>query len=339
MRRISVASMVLFLAGLSACGGGGGGGNSLRAYTGVRTAASLDNTISAGQFAYAILVPAEASAVGPGPLSSGNVRGKSSPVSVKSAVLRAVRRIVLPVGNAASVRSLALQPRAVYSDTVNGLEGGTARITVSTSVWQGGTEYVTRIDAVFSSFDDTTDGISDPIDGTMSIVPETWYGDGTPVLDVYVASFDLHVSLDPGTGGRISGTLDYRPVSGTDPRHVSTWNDTLLSDDRTGIQIWWNPLVEVDEDVFTDKELLTITGTVYISVLGYVTVSPVDPFDYPTSVDLEPVSGKFLLTGNQDIATVTIQGTVSPEVLIELDRGGDGTIDSTAQSTWQDLAF
>ena len=111
------------------------------------------------------------------------------------------------------------------------------------------------------SFDDTMDGIANPINGTMSIVPETWYGDGTPVFDEYVASFDLHVSLDPASGGRITGSLDYRQVSTTDMRHIYTWNDTLISDDQTKVQVWWNPLIETDEDIGTDRELLTITGT------------------------------------------------------------------------------
>jgi hypothetical protein len=59
---------------------------------------------------------------------------------------------------------------------------------------------------------------------------------------------------------------------------------------------------------------------------------------YPASADLKPVSGKFLLTGNADKAIVTVQGTV-PEVLVELDRNGDDTIDSTATHTWGELAF
>jgi len=48
--------------------------------------------------------------------------------------------------------------------------------------------------------------------------------------------------------------------------------------------------------------------------------------------------GKFLLTGDADKATITVQGTV-PEVLVELDRDGDDTIDSTATYTWEELVF
>ena len=121
-------------------------------------------------------------------------------------------------------------------------------------------------------------------------------------------------------------------------RNIYTWNDTLISDDQTKIQVWWNPLVEVDEDTSTDRELLTITGKVYISRLGYVTVSTIQPFDYPTLADMKPVSGKFLLTGNLDRATATVQGT-APEVLVALDRNGDDTVDSTAAHTWEELAF
>lgn len=319
-----------FLIGIGGCGGGGG--NPPPVFTGVRTAAPLDNTSAAGQFAYAILAPSEAGAVGPLPLSPGS--NNAAPVSrySKAAVLRALRVAMPPVGTAG-----APQRRGVYTDSLPGADGGTATITVQTNVWtNNGIEFVTRIDAAFHSFDDTMDGIANPINGTMSIVPDTWFGDGTPAY--YVASFDLHVSLDPSSGGRITGSLDYHQLSTTDMRHIYTWDDTLISDDQTKVQVWWNPLVEVDEDILTDREMMTITGKVYISHLGYVTISTVQSFDYPTSADLKPVSGKFLLAGDTDKATVTVQGTV-PEVLVELDRDGNDTIDSTATHTWEELAF
>ena len=329
---------LLFASFLIGCGGGGGGGggegNSLPVYTGVRTAAPLDNTLAAGQFAFAILGASEAGAVGPPTLSPGNNNGAMVSLYSKTAVLRALRVAMPPDGTAGAV-----EPRAVYTDSLPGAEGGTATITLHTDVWtNSGIEFVTRVDATFNTFDDTMDGIANPINGTMSIVPETWTGDGIPVFDVFAASFDLHVSLDPISGGRITGSLDYRRASTTDTRHIYTWNDTLISDDQTKVQVWWNPLVEIDEDLSTDRELLTITGKVYISRLGYVTISTIQPFDYPTSADLKPVSGKFLLTGDPDKAAVTVQGTV-PEVLVELDRNGDDTIDSTGMHTWEELAF
>ncbi len=333
MRRIIAVITALLLTGLSACGGGGGGGNPTPVYSGIRTAAPLDNTLAAGQFAYAILAPAEAGAVGPLALSPGKNNGASVPLSVKTAVLRAVRTFVPAVGTAGAVR-----PRAASGGTIPGAEGGTATITLNTAYWTNGTPYVTRIDAAFNQFDDTVDGIANPINGTMTIIPETWTGDGIPVLDRFVASFDLHVSLGPGSGGRITGSLDYRQVNSGDMRHVYTWNDTLISEDETKIQVWWNPLVEIDEDIFTDRELLTISGQVYLSFLGYVTISPIQSFDYPTGTEPIPVSGKFLLTGDLGKATVTVQGT-APEVFVELDRNGDGIIDTTGPHTWEELAF
>jgi len=333
MRKALSVFTALLLAGLSACGGGGGGGgNPPPVYSGVRTAAPLDNTLAAGQFAFAILASSEVGAVGPLPLSYGNSNVPLVSLSLKTAVLHALRVAMPPVGTAGSAH-----PMAVYRDSLPGGEGGTAAITMTTGVWtNSGVEYVTRIDATFTSFDDAMDGIANPINGTMTIVPDTWTGDGAPVF--YVASFDLRVSLDPVSGGRITGSLDYHQVSTTDMRHIYTWNDTLISDDQTKVQVWWNPLVEVDEDMLTDRELLTITGQVYISNLGYVTISPLQPFDFPTGSDLKPVSGKFLLTGDADKATITVQGTV-PEVLVELDRDGDDTIDSTATYTWEELVF
>ena len=316
---------------LIGCGGGGGGDPIIQhVYSGVTTAAPLDNTLAAGQFAYAILGPSEAGAVGLQQLSPEKINGASVPLSVKTAVLHAVRRVIPPVGTAGAVR-----PRAFSGETIPGSEGGTATIAVTTEVWSG-YAHVTKIDVAFHSFDDAMDGIANPIDGTMSIVPDSWFGDGTPAF--YDTSFDLHVSLDPGSGGRITGSMDYDQVSSTDMRHIYTWDYTLISEDKTKAQVWWNPLVEVDEAILTNRELLTISGKVYLSHLGYVTISPIQPFDYPTGTELNPVSGKFLLTGDLDKATITVQGSV-PEVLVELDSNGDSTIDTTATYSWGELVF
>ena len=329
MKKLAYLVAVSLLIG---CGGGGGGDPTVpHVYKGVTTAAPLDNTLAAGQFAYAILGPSEAGAVGPQLLSPVNNNGVSVPLSVKTAVLRAVRRVIPPVGTAGAVR-----PRAASSGTIPGAEGGTATFAVSTGVWTGGTVYVTRIDVTFHSFDDGMDGIANPIDGTMSIVPDSWTGDGNPAF--YDTSFDLHVSLDSVSGGRITGSLDYEQVGDTDMRHIYTWNNTLISEDKTKVQVWWNPLVEVNEAILTNRELLTISGQVYISFLGYVTISPIQPFDYPTGTELKPVSGKFLLTGDMDKATITVQG-IMPEVLVELDWNGDATIDTTATYSWGELVF
>ena len=58
MKKLVFLLIASFLIGCG--GGGGGGGNPLPVYTGVRTAARLDNTLAAGQFAFAILAPSEA---------------------------------------------------------------------------------------------------------------------------------------------------------------------------------------------------------------------------------------------------------------------------------------
>lgn len=329
MRKIAWFVSILLLAG---CGGGGGGGGVAHVYTGISSAARLDNTLAAGQFAYAVFAPAEAEQIGTLPLSPGNAPGTAVSFPARSVVLRTLRLAVPAPGTGGTT-----MPRAVYRDAFPGAEGGTMTIAVTTGVWtNSGIEYVTRVDVSFQSFDDALDGVPNPLDGTMSIVPDTWTGDGYPVY--YVASFDLHVSLDPASGGRITGSLDYHQVSTTDMRRIYTWNHTLLTDDQTKVQVLWDPLVEIDEDIYTDRELMSVTGKVYISYLGFITVSTIEPFDYPTSLDLKPVSGKAILTGEPDKAYVTVQGAV-PEVSIELDSGGNGTIDSAAAYSWQELAF
>jgi len=202
---------------------GGGDQTSPNVYKGVTTAAPLDNTLEAGQFACAILGPSEAGVVGALPLSTRNINGVPVPLSIKTAVLRAFRMVIPPVRTASAVR-----PMAVYSDTLPGAEGGTATIRVTTGVWQGGTVYTTKADVTFVSFDDVADGIANPINGTMTIVPDSWLGDGTP--DFYEATFDLHVSLDPDSGGRITGSLDHYQVSNPDFSHstfrLPNWHRT-----------------------------------------------------------------------------------------------------------------
>jgi len=323
----AVAVVVVF-----GCGGGGGGGSSTtpHVYTGVSTAASLDNTFEGGQIAYGILAASVAGAVGPLQLSPGSDQPSLPRLSAKAAILQAVRRVVPSAGGGGTVLS-----RAVYTDRYPGAEGGTFNLKVTTGVWTNTqTEYVTRIDVTFQSFDDVVDGVANPISGTMSIVPDSWLGNGDPAF--FVATFDLHMAFAPGASGRITGSLDYDQVSFTDLRHIYTWNDTLISDEQTNIQIWWNPLVEIDEG----GQLMTITASskVYLSPFGYVTITPIQPFSYPTGTEFMPVSGTFLMTGASNRATITVSGT-SPEVLVELDRSGDGSIDSSATYSWEELVI
>ena len=269
------------------------------------------------------------------PLSSSGGRVFSSPSSsVKSLIREIWPRTAKPARTMDNAKPLGTYPL----DPILGAEGGTANITVYTGVWTNQIEYVTRITAAFSSFDDTQDGIANPIDGNLTITPDTWTGDGMPVY--FVTSFDLHVKADPASGARMAGSLDYRQMAPDDLRIVNTWN-ALLIDDNTGIEIWGNPLIQIDEDYLNpSRSLLTVSGRVYLSSYGYVDVSSLAPLDYPSvETDLTPVSGSVRLQGKGTpavTATVTVSAT-APEVGVDIDRNGDDIPDETAQFSWNEL--
>lgn len=347
MKKLIFVLGAFFLIG---CGGGGGGGSSVppHVYTGVKAPAVLDNTFEAGQFASAILSTSMAGAFGQINFSLAGEGGASATRSVnrslRTAVLNAARKVVPPTGISASVQS---QPRpATYPpEQIWGVEGGTMTVTVRTGFWTGQIEYVSGISVTFQAFDDVADGVANPIDGSMSISPTSWTDIGYTVYFpvYYAATFDLHVTLVPGEGGRITGTLDYDQygTSGTesDLRKVYTWTDTLFTDDRTRKQFLWKWLEEIDEDIYTDRVLMTITGTVYLSDLGYVTVSTVEPFDYPTGSELLPVSGELRMTGAGGPPTqawATVPGAAR-NVLVDVDWNGDGAVDDWAEYYWEEL--
>jgi len=71
----------------------------------------------------------------------------------------------------------------------------------------------------------------------MTIVPDTWTGDGAPVFMSPPSICACPWTPCRGTDNR---SLDYHQVSTTDMRHIYTWNDTLISDDQTKVQVWWN---------------------------------------------------------------------------------------------------
>jgi hypothetical protein len=74
----------------------------------------------------------------------------------------------------------------------------------------------------------------------------------------FVASFDLHVQANSALGARIAGSLGYHQMAPDDLRIIYTY-DALLIDDDTGIEIWGNPLIEIDEDYLNpSRALLTV---------------------------------------------------------------------------------
>jgi hypothetical protein len=336
--RIGVFSVIVgtfnvFL--LLACGGGGGSSNAPPVYTGIASPAALNSGFEAGQFMYALIMPSiPTDVVSLSSAGSGRRVFSSGLSSVRSLIRGIWDRTTKPAHPMNGARPLGTYPL----DPVYGAEGGTAIITVYTGVWSNQVEYVTRITAVFSSFDDTMDGIANPFDGTLTIIPDTWTGDGMPVY--FVASFDLHVQANPDLGARMAGSLGYHQVAPDDLRIIYTYN-ALLIDDNTGIEIWGNPLIEIDEDYMNpSRALLTLSGRVYISSYGYVDVSALAPLDYPSvETDLTPVSGSVFLTGKGALAVTAIV-TVSaapPEVRVDIDRNGDDVPDETGQYSWNEL--
>ncbi len=323
---------------LPACGGGGGVGSSNPppVYSGIASPASLDNPFEAGQFAYALIQPSVPTDIVPLSTSgSGSRAFSSASASVKSLIRGILDRTARPARSKGGAKPLRTE---IYPSIQDSEGDGTLTITIDWGVWSNQIEYVTRITAVFSSFNDTLDGIDNPIDGTITITPDTWTGDGMPVY--FVASFNIHLQEDADTGARIAGSLDYHQVAPDDLRQVTTYN-ALLIDDNTGIEIWGNPLIEIDEDYANpSRGLITVSGKVYISSYGYVDVSPLVPFDYPSvETDLTPVSGSVRLQGGGTpaaTAIVTVSGT-APEVQVDLDSDGDGVTDETGWFSWNEL--
>ena len=194
-----------------------------------------------------------------------------------------------------------------------------------------------NVDAV-----DCDDGLGEVINGRMEMTVATFSGD--LVLGLYL--LEMNVLL-----------IDFEVVTALDT--ILSNGDSLVSLDTTG-----NPLIgmsisgnsmttvtnagsesvtnfstaqTVDASVIPEPYTLSSAGTVDSSQLGGI-------ISYTTTVTFQgagagyPFAGELLISG-ADGGTIRLIALDATNVRVETDTDGDGTVDDTEDTTWDDIAL
>lgn len=194
-----------------------------------------------------------------------------------------------------------------------------------------------NVDAV-----DCDDGLGEVINGRMEMTVVTYTSD--PVLGLLLLEMDVML-------------IDFEVVTATDT--ILSNGDSLVSMDMTG-----NPLIAVgiggnsmtvtsnagtdvmtnfdtsqtvDASVQPEPYTLSSFGTVDSSQLTGI-ISFTTPVTFQGAGAGYPFAGELLITG-ADGGTIRLIALDATNVRIETDTNGDGTVDDTEDTTWDDVAL
>lgn len=269
--------LFLILAGLSVLAGCGGGGSSpspAPVYSGVTAQAVVTESnakalsadaYSGSQLSSAVSGIAKEVAVG---------NGQPALLQSSAAILeRSITRIV------AVSKSSAKVVAATAQDTIYGDGGGSFTFSINYDQISGAFNGTIS----FSQFKETA--TSPTISGPIS-----FSGVYSQVAGTFTS---LNISLSNLTGGyggksfKLYGSVSYS-LSGATKNVIMS---VLLTDNVSGNAYWVK-----DFTLAFDGSLLTVTGTYYDPVQGYVVISTATPLTV-TAIDAMPTSGQLIFTG------------------------------------------
>lgn len=297
--------LILTLAGISllaGCGGGSGDGATTAsvpaAYTGSTSQATISTanakTLSANAYAGSQL----SSAVSVGKIAAEQ-SGRSALLQQTAGILE--NSIATIVGaNKSSTKAAA----AAVQNTVYGYSGS-----ISYSMNLDQTSGTFNGTLTFSQYKSTSDSAS--LSGTMD-----FSGVYSRTANAFTSMTMSNIRLT-GTDAGESYTLSGSMTSGTSGTTKTVTMSIVLSDNLSSRTYW------MKDFTFTlTGNSLTITGTYYDHVHGYVGISTITPLAV-LNIDAEPTAGQLLFTGsNGTKARLTFASGIPT---IEADTSGTGT--------------
>ncbi|GAB4243361.1 MAG: hypothetical protein OHK0028_21820 [Deltaproteobacteria bacterium] len=308
MRRNPMLFPMLLLAILPACGGGGGGGNA-SPYTGLTTPAviSASNADNIARLAFqggdlgasTSLAPAR---TGDTPKTAGKPM-----VLTLVPFLSGAANAVFP--GPAAVR--APQPRSTETGRLYDGQGiGWADFTLNVNDQTG--QFTGAF--VFTNFHGDGGGV---IDGRVAVSGVA----GQYSVQILFDFQSVHV-VDPGSGEDLSayGTLNLAIEPGTGNVVGGVTLNMVFVDNVTHKTLWLSD-VTLGETVGTGFVDVTISGRIYLHDYGYVDMTTVMPFHYPSG-DSFPSSGRFIVTG-KDNTKVQLTVVDSSRYRLDVDTNGD----------------
>ena len=188
---------------------------------------------------------------------------------------------------------------------------------------------------------DCDDGLGEVINGRMEMTVAAFSGDlfsGMYLLEMDVMLIDFEVVtatdtvLSNGDSTVMVNTTGaptvLMSISGTSMTTVSTMSSVTMTNFLTA--------QSVDTSVVPEPYTLDSSGTVDSSAIGGV-IAYTTPVTFQGMGAAYPFAGQLLITGAGG-ATIRLIALDATNVRIETDTDGDGTVDSTEETTWDDIA-
>ena len=315
-RLLTICSGLVLLA---ACGGGGGDGVASQPPPAAGAVISSANApVIAGETADAALATSEVGdLLGLG--SGFTITAKGVPGDfLKNTIVRGV--MSAPIG----------------PETVPCSVGGS--ITVSGQLADPAT--LTPGDRVTTDFDNCDEGVGVVVDGSFEFTVDAFSGDfasGSFALTVTLTVTDFAVTDDgelSTVNGAVTLTLD-TTAAPTNTAMLSGDAFTVSDGSGTGTLSNFATTVTRDTGVAPVAFTLDTSGTLISSEFeGQVTYTTPVPFQ---GLEGEfPFAGELLITG-ADNATVRLIALDAVNVRLEVDADGDGAVDETIDTTWEEI--
>jgi hypothetical protein len=295
----------LVLAGLSlmaGCGGGGGGSSSGGnfGYTGVTTQASVTSSNAKALSVDAYSGTQISSATTGVAKEAGDTNGQSALLQQAAGILE---RSALSSVTASKSTSKAVAASVAVTDTINGFSGSYS-YSITVDPFSGAFSGTVS----FSQYKETF--ISPTISGAMTF--SGVYNQSTGAFSGLNISLSNLNGTEGGKSFNMAGTLAYSTVGATNTISMSV----VLTDNLSGRTFWLKDFTLVQTGTS-----LTVTGTYYDPIYGYVTISTVTPVTAAT-LDATPTSGQLLFSGsNGTKARLTFTSGGST---VEVDSAGNG---------------
>ena len=250
-----------------------------------------------------------------------------------------VQKPALPAGFA-GVMDTVIRKVPVVDVTGCGIDGTTGTQTTTIDFATPGT--LTAGDTIVIEFDNCDQGLGEVLNGRIEMTVVTFSGD-LLVTGLYQLEMDVQL-------------VDFRVTTATD--EILQNGDSTVTLDNTGM-----PIVTVG---ISGNSLATVTSTTTQIISNFSTAQTVDtsvvpePYtmdtagtvdstalggmiDYTTPVTFQgagdgyPFAGELLVTGAEN-ASIRLVALDDTNVRIDTDTDGDGIVDNSETTTWDDIA-
>jgi hypothetical protein len=299
--------LFLVLAGLSLLAGCGGGGGSLAAgnsgYTGATNQATV-TTANAKALSADAYSGSQISSAATG--IAKEVTDNSGRAALLQQAAGILERSVTAIADApkSSAKAVNATATATVQDSINGFSGS-FNYTISYDLISGAFNGT----VTFSQYKETI--ISPVVSGSIAF--SGIYSQSTHAFTSLNISLNNLIGTNGSKSYNLAGSLAYSIVGATKSVSMSV----VLTDNASGRTYWVKEFTLVQTGTS-----LTVTGTYYDPIHGYVIISTVTPLTVST-FDSTPTSGQLLFSGsNGTKARLTFASASST---VEVDAAGNGT--------------